>query len=267
MKRWFDLSVVILTVVAGWLVTTSVQEPLVKKAEFAYEDYQIVPVRVHLLRAPDGHSAGTKLKPEDVERIFRKANGIWHKAGVHLWVETVRDEQADIDAMQKSEKSANPEILLPIRPKASLAPGMFHVYYIGDMPPNGIYIRRDGIFVKENAMLRKVEGGIDEPLPRVTAHELGHGMSLPHRQDNTNLLASGTTGTSLNDAEIEKVRQTISTFTWVKSVSEFLKETEKLKEGKPDVAVSRWKTAIDIPGKSTLKDAATASLKTLRHKP
>jgi hypothetical protein len=43
---------------------------------------------------------------------------------------------------------------------------------------------------------------------RTTAHEIGHQLGLPHRQNTTNLLASGTTGWTLNAAEIATVRAT-----------------------------------------------------------
>jgi predicted Zn-dependent protease len=43
-------------------------------------------------------------------------------------------------------------------------------------------------------------------LPRVTSHEIGHALGLKHRQDKTNLMQSGTTGFSLNDAEIAAAR-------------------------------------------------------------
>jgi hypothetical protein len=92
-----------------------------------------------------------------------------------------------------------------IPPRTREYPG-FRVYYIHQFDVNGIYYGNRESMVKETARLRKVPGGIDEPLPRVTSHELGHGLSLSHRQDNTNLMASGTTGTTLNEAEIAQAR-------------------------------------------------------------
>ena len=41
---------------------------------------------------------------------------------------------------------------------------------------------------------------------RTTAHEVGHQLGLPHRQDTTNLEASGTTGWTLNISEIITMR-------------------------------------------------------------
>ena len=89
---------------------------------------------------------------------------------------------------------------------AARATGM-DVYYIHKFAVNGVYLGDRMAFVQETARLRPVPGGIDEPLPRVTAHELGHALGLPHRQDRTNLLASGTTGTTLNEAEVARSRE------------------------------------------------------------
>ena len=93
-----------------------------------------------------------------------------------------------------------------LAPAATRQRSGLHVYYVHELPPNGVYLGQNVCFVKETAKLRAVEGGIDEPLPRVTAHELGHGLGLPHRQDTTNLMASGTTGTLLNAAEVAIAR-------------------------------------------------------------
>jgi len=82
------------------------------------------------------------------------------------------------------------------------------VYYVHELPVNGVYLGANIGFVKETASLRKVEGGIDEPIPRVTSHEIGHALGLPHRQNKTNLMASGTTGTILNEAEVSVTRTT-----------------------------------------------------------
>jgi hypothetical protein len=72
---------------------------------------------------------------------------------------------------------------------------------------NGVWLGEDVAIVQETAKLREVEGGLDEPIPRVTAHELAHMLGLPHRQARTNLLASGTTGTLLNTEEVATARR------------------------------------------------------------
>ena len=137
------------------------------KTAFAYEDFRIVPVRVHLLRDSETQSAITRLTEKDVARIFSKANGIWHAAGVHLWVESIVAEKPASTAGYERSATLPAEALLALRPEDTRKSLMFHVYYIGEMSPNGIFMRRDGIFVKESARLRPVAGGIDEPLPRL----------------------------------------------------------------------------------------------------
>ena len=227
-----------------------------------YADYRIVPVRVHLLRDTVTPAAGTTLTDADIMRIFRKVNGIWHAAGVHLRVESVVSEKpASLGEFEHAAELPT-EALLPLRPAETRAPEMYHVYYIGAMPPNGIFMRRDGIFVKQSARLKPVPGGIDEPLPRVSAHELGHGMGLPHRQDITNLMASGTTGTSLNEAEIEKVRQTTGNLKWVETPEACLTAADTLlAAGKKEEALSRYQAVLDLTVDRKMRAALESKIK------
>jgi len=229
-----------------------------------FSEFRIVPVRVHLLRDSETAAAVTRLTEKDIARIFKKANGIWHAAGIHLWVESIVTEKPASTTGYEHAASLPVAALKALRPPGSHPLRMFHVYYIGEMPPNGIFMGTDAIFVKESARLRPVEGGIDEPLPRVTAHELGHGMGLPHRQDTFNLLASGTTGTSLNDAEIDTVRSKTLAMAWVETVEQFLRDAAKAQaDNRPDVARSMYQALTEIPGDSTLKKQAAEHLATL----
>jgi len=224
------------------------------------EEFRFVPVRVHLFRS-EVMTIGTTLTRTDIERIFRKANEIWHAAGIHLWVESIVEDKPEGAAAHESDTTFPLNALESLRPAESLAQGMFHVYYLRSMPVNGIYKGRDAIFVQQVARLREVPGGIDEPLPRVSSHELGHAMGLPHRQAMTNLMASGTTGTGLNEDEIMTARTTAEKFSWTDSTDGFLKKADVLAEaGKKEEATSRYKAIADLPGNSPLKDRAKAHI-------
>ena len=122
------------------------------------------------------------------------------------------------------------------------------------MPVNGVYMGESFAIVQETAKLREVEGGIDEPIPRVTAHELGHALDLEHRQDTTNLLASGTTGTSLNAVEVARARKAASKIQGAMTVAALRNAAE---EAEADGRVGRakrlrcWLEAISSPIKRT----------------
>jgi len=128
-----------------------------------------------------------------------------------------QEAQKGMAEKKKKEESKPPgqgaDQLLDSRLYRSLIPQRtrefagFRVYYIHQFDVNGIYYGGRAAMVKETARLRSVPGGIDEPIPRVTSHELGHGLTLPHRQDNTNLMASGTSGTTFNEDEIAQARK------------------------------------------------------------
>jgi hypothetical protein len=133
------------------------------------------------------------------------------------------------------------------------------------MSVNGVYMARDAIFVQDSARLETVPGGIDEPLPRVTSHEIAHGLGLPHRQARTNLMASGTTGTSLNAAEIETARHTAYRLPWIVPAEEFLKRAEDcIAQGRKAEAESRLQAIAGLDGRSSLLDRARADLASLR---
>ena len=124
----------------------------------------------------------------------------------------------------------------------------YHVFFMKRLGVNGVYLGRDGMFVKDLSRLRTVKGGLDEPIPRVTAHELGHAFTLKHRQSVTNLMASGTSGWTLNEAEIKQVRTAAGKMKWIRTAEEILKEADVLhKQGKKKEAARLYSRIADIP--------------------
>ena len=191
-------------------------------------DRLLVPLRVHLLAAKGVPELTTTLTGKDVERILHKINLVWAPAGLHFYLESLVNEEAANSEMFVAHNGAAERLgLLSLRPEASKTSTLFHIYYMKQMSVNGIYLG-EAIFVKDTASLRAVAGGIDEPLPRVTSHELGHAFGLPHRQDTTNLMASGTTGIWLNDEEIQRARERAKNFGWIESAGAVKRRADEL---------------------------------------
>lgn len=195
---------------------------------FGFDDFLVAPVRIHLLSAKDVPALHTTLVEADIQRILGKANKVWAAAGVHFHIESILKEEAVRQELFDKE-AAKTELAWVKRhyPEKTRITNAFNIYYIKQFGVNGVYFP-DSIFVKDTASLRKVEPGLDEPLPRVTSHELGHALSLPHRQNVTNLMASGTSGFAFNADEIQRARAAARGFNWIKPAKTLLAEADRL---------------------------------------
>ena len=227
-------------------LTAAAQEATI---QFGFDDFLLVPLRVHLLSAKGASNAATTLTEKDIARILPKMNRVWAQAGVHFYIESLlKEEAAGQEGYDERAKTNESRALLSLRPKETLTTNQFHLYYIHQFRPNGIYIGPGGIFVKDTASLRKVEGGIDEPLPRVSSHELGHALTLPHRQDVTNLMASGTTGTWFNADEIKQAREAAKKKDWIQPAADVLKRADEFHvAGKLSEARSLYQRLVTLP--------------------
>ena len=163
-----------------------------------------LPVRVHLVQSEAMPAMHTTLVEADIRRIFGKVNTVWGQAGIRFEIESIGPTHA---LAPPPEVRLKPEFerVASMIPKERLSAEAIDVFYVKDVKPNGFF-HAGLVVVKDTAALKAVPGGLDEPLPRVTSHELGHLLGLPHRQETTNLMQSGTTGFSLNESEITTAR-------------------------------------------------------------
>jgi hypothetical protein len=219
----------------------------------AFEEFVVIPLRFHVLSSSDLPDVDCALTDADLRRVLGKVNGIWHQAGVHFGLgPIVREPAARQDrfkAALEADEGDRLQVFRMLAPEGSRSDAGMDVYYIHKFSVNGVYLGNRMAFIQETARLRPVPGGIDEPLPRVTAHELGHALGLPHRQDRTNLLASGTTGTILNEAEVARSREKARSTPGSLPVADLRKKAEEA-AAKGEVAEARrlWGWLAEVPG-------------------
>lgn len=220
----------------------------IKQARSA-DEFLILPLKIYRLKAADVPDVDSlQLKDSDIHRILAKVNTVWAAAGIYWQLESIENVNAEnlgrlklLGLADAPDSQKKPHLAFrDIIPESTRKnyPG-YRVYFIHDFDVNGVYFGRREAMVKETAALRPVEGGIDEPIPRVTSHELGHGLGLPHRQDRFNLMASGTTGTLLNTNEIAKARE------FAAKNPACLKYNELQKKMSLETDPSKKKTALD----------------------
>ena len=219
-------------------VSIAAAEP--SRTTFTFDEFLLAPVRVHFLSAPEAPQLSTTLTDADLDRILGKINRIWAQAGLQFYLESlVKETPQNAAAFPHPEIAPGFRWMLELCPKDSQASNLFHLYYVKQMRGNGVYLG-EAIFVKDTASLNPVPGGLDEPVPRVSSHEIGHALNLDHRQNVTNLMASGTTGTWLNDDEIKQAREAAGKLPWVETPSAVLKRAEALRVAKHAREAKAW---------------------------
>jgi hypothetical protein len=162
-------------------------------------------VRVHLVQSVANPRLQTTLKEKEVRAIFDEVNSIWAQAGVRFELEAIEDLQA-LDSAPKRWYIKDRNWVKAAIPTNQLSLTAIDVCFVKDMGPNGFFYG-EPVVVCQNPEFHKVSGGARNPVARVTAHELGHVLFLQHRQDHTNLMASGKNGVSLNSQEIKDARK------------------------------------------------------------
>jgi hypothetical protein len=167
-----------------------------------------IPVRIHLVSCEQETALTTTLTAGDIQRIIAKVNTIWAPANIQFTIESIGKTTAQTQDNETDKTTFS--WVTSAMPQDRLLENGLNLFYIKEMGPNGFY-SKGLIYVKDTARLNPVPGGLDEPIPRVSAHEIGHALSLQHRQEVTNLMASGKNGYLLNEAEIEAARRTALT--------------------------------------------------------
>jgi hypothetical protein len=133
---------------------------------------------------------------------------------------------------------------------------------------NGVSLVDDIVILNEQAQLNAVNGGIDEPIPRVLGFTIGVTLGLtPRRAPETSLLAVGTTGTELNAADVALARGVAKTVEGVMTVEEAQKAAVAAQAaGQVDRAklLLSWLTEIAAAKKAPEKGRRTADVQPAR---
>jgi hypothetical protein len=202
------------------------QDPREPARPPAADAFLIVPLRVHILTSRDLKLADCKLRDADITRIVGKLNTIWSKAGLYFGLESiVREPAAQTERFRQLVELKKGEIglldYLTLLPKAGRGIDGFHAFFFHELPMNGASLVDDIVIVTEQARLNPVEGGIDEPIPRVLGFSIGVALGLEARREpETSLLAMGTTGIDLSASDIDRARRVAKTVTGVMTIDE-----------------------------------------------
>jgi hypothetical protein len=138
-----------------------------------------IPLRVHLNRSARRSSAFSE--------ILKEINHIWwSQAGICFEIQVVMNDYVQSTGFD-----------LWFVPRINNNDAM-----------NGIFGSGHSIYVRDTPILNAAPKPAQHPAARTAAHELGHALSLPHRQDSDdNLMRSKTYGWQLNQEEVAIARK------------------------------------------------------------
>jgi len=162
-------------------------------------------VRAHLMRSVANPRLQTTLTDMEVRAIFDEVNAIWSPAAIRFELEAIDTLQA-LEIAPKRWFIKDRDWVKAAIPTQQFSATAIDVCFVKDMGPNGFFYG-EPVVVCQNPEFHKVTGGTTNSVARVAAHELGHVLFLQHRQERTNLMASGKNGVTLNQQEITDARK------------------------------------------------------------
>ncbi len=225
----------------------------------AADSFLIIPLRAHLLSSPNLPLADCKLRDQDVTRVVGKLNTIWHPAGIYFGLEsTVHEPAVQTERFRLMAKlnggMPSASDLQMLMPKETRVFDGVQAYFFHALPMNGAHLGDDIVVVQEGAQLNEVKGGIDEPMPRVLGFALGTALGLePRREPQTSLLAPGTTGIELDEADVDRAQRVAKTVEGAMTRAEAQQALDAAqKAGKTDRAklLRGWLAEIDAPNRA-----------------
>lgn len=165
----------------------------------------VLKVAIHRVQSTLHPRLQTTLSEAAIRELFNEVNTIWAQAGIRFEIAGVNTMQA-LDVPPKKWLERDRNWVKAALPQDKLNSEAIDVCFVGQMGPNGFFYG-EPVVVSESPEFTKVKGGAANPVARVLAHELGHVLWLKHRQDHTNLMASGRNGVTLNNMEIRDARE------------------------------------------------------------
>jgi hypothetical protein len=245
------MNLAIVTLILG--ITPPTVLPLEPKVP-GYDQFVIVPLRVHVLTSPTLDLVNCTLNDAEIGRVIGNVNAIWHKAGVHIGMETIVREPADQQERFRLISRLNHERpnggqLRMLLPRSTRAPVGLDVYLFRDLPFNSGYFADDAILIREHPDLALVPRGGDDPVARVTAHAIGHALGLPLHPDPENVMASATSGVALDAEQVDGVRQVARIIRGAGTVAD-IRQAAVAAEAKGDhaAALRLWSWLAQVPG-------------------
>ena len=164
----------------------------------------VIPVRIHLLQSSQYPVLQSAITEPTIRSLWAEVDSIWSIARIRFEIRSIASLTA-LNVPPKRLFQRDRNWVKSAIPMTKLHGDALDLCFVHEMGPNGFYYG-EPVVVSETPSAYKVRGGASDRVARVIAHELGHALTLQHRDPKTALMASGSTGIDLNEREIQSAR-------------------------------------------------------------
>ncbi len=164
----------------------------------------LVPLHVVVVRSERWRAASASAGFEgELPRVLEDVNGVF--APAHIRFDLASVETAVLDVARTDARPTVARVFEALPPRDAPRDGL-RVYYAGSLDVNGVAVGTRAAIVQERAEVRRVRGGMEDTVARVTAHMLAGLLGLPAVADPVNLMGLGTSGAELDAGQAEALR-------------------------------------------------------------